>query len=399
MKEYRLLSILSIFTFIFIAYGCSGGGGDSATTVPSVQPLVYVGKTDPADITLENAPDLLVNVLYGGDSVSGVTTGVSLSSASNAAAFSKRLVALINFSMDSVIGESATDLYIPLGVDIDETSSCDMGMGYITLKGTVDENTGAATLDMSYVDCVIDGVTYNGDGTLTFYNFDVYTGSSSGSVEFVLLTMSGPDFSGSMSGIVYIDDNFYGNQYTQSMQLYIVAQDDMLNKMYKFDGYSMTVTIDDIYVYDPSSSIGYGGILYDSIYGGISIENYSPLTFSSYLNSNPDGGGPLTMIGNNSRMQLTVISEKHILLELDLDGNGLYETVRYVLWQEIDDHSNLNLADTDNDGMHDSWEELFGLDPTIDDAGDDSDTDTYLNLDEYQGGSNPQDMSSIPAAP
>ncbi len=51
-------------------------------------------------------------------------------------------------------------------------------------------------------------------------------------------------------------------------------------------------------------SIGYGGIIYDSIYGGISIENYSPLKFSSYLNSNPDGGGPLTMIGNNARMQL-----------------------------------------------------------------------------------------------
>ncbi len=388
----RLTKLLLTSLTLLVLSACGGGGGDSA---PSVQPLVYVGNTDLADITLANTPTLLVNVLYGGETSSGVTTGVSVSANGNAASVTNRLVALLNYSMDNLIGDSFSGYYIPQSILYDEVIACDSG--YFTLNGTLDDATGAGTLVFNYVDCVLGGTTYNGSGTMTFYYIDIYTGSSSGSMDFVLLTMSAPDFSGSMSGIIYIDDYFYGSQGTETIRQNIVAKNDVLNKMYKFDDYTLTLTINDIWYSASSAAIGYGGLVYDSIHGGISIENYSPLTYSSRLNTDPDGGGPLTMIGNNSRMQLTVESEKHVLLELDLDDNGVYEIVRYVLWQELDDSSNLNLTDSDGDGMHDSWETLFGLDPSADDAGGDPDNDGYLNLEEYQGGSDPQNISSIPS--
>jgi len=49
----------------------------------------------------------------------------------------------------------------------------------------------------------------------------------------------------------------------------------------------------------------------------------------------------------------------------------------------------------DNDGMPTWWEELYGFNPFLDDSTDDSDTDTFSNLDEYIAGSNPWQSSSF----
>jgi len=47
-------------------------------------------------------------------------------------------------------------------------------------------------------------------------------------------------------------------------------------------------------------------------------------------------------------------------------------------------------ADSDGDGMPDSWEAAHGLDPFADDASGDPDGDGISNLDEYENGLNPQ---------
>ncbi len=52
--------------------------------------------------------------------------------------------------------------------------------------------------------------------------------------------------------------------------------------------------------------------------------------------------------------------------------------------------------DDDNDGMPDDWEVHYTLDPLVNDAMLDPDSDTYLNLQEYQAGSNPKNGSSYP---
>ena len=47
------------------------------------------------------------------------------------------------------------------------------------------------------------------------------------------------------------------------------------------------------------------------------------------------------------------------------------------------------VADTDGDGMPDWWEDEYGLDPGVDDSGDDPDGDGYTNLQEYLVGLSP----------
>ena len=387
-----------LFTGFSALTGCGGGGGgDSA---PAIQPLSYIGNTSPASITLGNAPTLLVNVLYGGEAATNIPTGVSVSdtaSDSKNVFLNYQLASLLRFSITSFLGDVTSGYYIPVGFEVDETIPCEAG--YYTLKGTLVDGYGTGTLTVEYVGCSLEGSTYNGSGTMTIYNVDIYTGSFGASLNFVLLTISGPQLSGAMSGSMNLDEYYYGSQGNMSMVLNAITRDDLLNKMYKYDNYVMSLSIADIYNSSSGVNLSISGTVYDSIHGGISAQTILPLEFSSLLNTDPESGGPILMTGSNSRMQLSAESIKHAFLELDLDDDGSFEIIRYLLWQELEDSGSIDLNDTDADGMHDSWELLYNLDPYTDDSGDDPDSDTYINLLEYQAGSDPQNASSIPGSP
>ena len=75
MKTRNLFSALVVFSVLIMAGGCGSSGGGA----PALQPLAYVGNTEPANITLDNAPTLIVNALYGGATAAGIPTGVLLS--------------------------------------------------------------------------------------------------------------------------------------------------------------------------------------------------------------------------------------------------------------------------------------------------------------------------------
>ena len=62
---------------------------------------------------------------------------------------------------------------------------------------------------------------------------------------------------------------------------------------------------------------------------------------------------------------------------LDTDGDGI---------------GNNADEDDDGDGMPDSWEKQYGLDPLTDDAGGDLDGDGVSNIDEYKGGTDPSQV-------
>lgn len=54
-------------------------------------------------------------------------------------------------------------------------------------------------------------------------------------------------------------------------------------------------------------------------------------------------------------------------------------------------------TDTDGDGLPNDWELRYNLDPSdVSDAQKDLDKDSYSNLDEYIGGSDPSDLNSFP---
>lgn len=84
---------------------------------------------------------------------------------------------------------------------------------------------------------------------------------------------------------------------------------------------------------------------------------------------------------------------------LDPDGDGYTNIQEYHGGTNPNDSGSVPTItnDSDGDGMSDSWETTYGLDPNnSSDAILDSDGDGYTNIQEYQGGTNPNDSSSHP---
>jgi len=67
---------------------------------------------------------------------------------------------------------------------------------------------------------------------------------------------------------------------------------------------------------------------------------------------------------------------------IDTDGDGTIDSID---------------TDDDNDGLPDTWEVLYGFNPLIADANQDSDSDGYSNLQEYEAGTDPTNNNSVPS--
>ena len=63
------------------------------------------------------------------------------------------------------------------------------------------------------------------------------------------------------------------------------------------------------------------------------------------------------------------------------------------------DQTFATLIDTDNDGMPDTWEHQYGLNPLVNDAAEDNDGDGFSNIAEYLAGTDPTDAESHPVRP
>ena len=149
-------------------------------------------------------------------------------------------------------------------------------------------------------------------------------------------------------------------------------------------------------IFSPSSfSETITGRIYDSTHGYVDFSTIVAIIFSTITQEYPDGGQLLLTGSLNSGIQVTVISDTHTHLDLNLDGDASFEILTTLSWSELE--ITPDLADSDGDGMHDSWEEANGLNSSDSaDANLDPDSDGFSNLEEYFDGFDPNDPGSAP---
>lgn len=87
----------------------------------------------------------------------------------------------------------------------------------------------------------------------------------------------------------------------------------------------------------------------------------------------------------------------------DSDNDGLNDGIELDYWgvnwsSDPDGDGLVNIldSDSDNDGLSDGWEVEYNLNPAINDASGDADSDGYSNLEEYQKGTDPNDPNDPP---
>ena len=393
---------LSVCFLSLILFACGGDGGgttpNSDTQDDTSEPTNDI-ITEPATISLENAPTLIVNGLYGGESVAGLAAKNNTTAGKahySSAGMTDSLHGVAIFTGGQIVGRPSTGLYLTSAVVVNDIVSCDSG--YFTMSGEIDGSNGTGILDVEYVNCSLDGYLYNGNATIEFYSIDVYTGTSYGSISFDLLQIQNSDINGQVSGVMYIDDIFSGSTYTNRLTMQIDAEDTITNKRYHYDDYMMETIVSDIYDNNSPVTLSYGGAVADDVVGRIDLSGLG-LHFSSILDTKPEGGGPLIITGKNGIIHLSPQDVERFMLEFDIDGVSGFEDTRYVSWSEMENISDLLLVDSDSDGMHDSWESQNGLDPLTDDAGEDADSDGYTNMMEYQAGTDPQSSNNSPFIP
>lgn len=390
-----------LLTIVLVALaGCGGGGGSGGAVPPAgPAPVVYSGNAAPAIITATNASKLVANVSGGGADAAAIIAGLAVSGTDGVQVPSSGLpgvaTRLDRGFRNTVLlhrQRSSTQGLAAAVVPIDETHPCDSGS--VRLSGTVNDDL-TGTLDVSYNDCRMGDDTLSGQATLRVDAVDAPTGFiTDATFSFPSLTLRSPGVDAAVGGSLRTQLSLGSN--TEVLTTNMVAVDNVTGAQTKAENLIGVSVYNNLSA--PSSfTQTVAGRIYDSVHGFVDVSTAVPLVFTTLTQDFPDSGEVLLIGATNRSIRATAVSATLARLALDLDGNGIAELMPTLKWTELTGPIGSDLADNDGDGMHNSWETVYGLalgDPA--DAALDKDGDGFSNIAEYQAGSDPNNGAIIP---
>jgi uncharacterized repeat protein (TIGR01451 family) len=378
------------FCAMVLLGGCGGGGGDGGGGGGGT-PVSYSGNTSAAVVSTTNASALTVNVV-GGDTGTGVLGAASVSGSVEAAEGRLEIARRLSRAARGTVQLPAPDAKVATAFQVDETVPCDNGVGTSRTFGTIDDVTFTGTLTIVYSNCLFGSDTLDGPATLRVDGFDgVFLTDTT--VSYTRIAIRGPGLSIDATGSLRTQLNVGANMETVTENL--VTLNNLNGRTTKSENLVFTYTYDNLVA--PSSFTALiSGRIYHSVHGYVDVTTNAPLDFDSLSQLFP-GSGQFTLIGAaGSAVRAIALSATLTRLELDLDGNTVFDIAATLGWADLSGPIGADLADNDGDGMHNGWESANGLDPEIDDSASDFDMDGSPAIEEYFAGSRANDPGSTP---
>ncbi len=398
-RNLRLIAVMTMGVLSILGTGGGGGGGGEINNKP--QGIPYVGNTNPAIISTTNAARLVANVaaasgassIIVGPAVAIVSSPRGARESSSQIGLAHLLNTYMHEALSKVNSQSVGQPRVASSVPVDQITQCDNG-GSIHIVGTLN-NDGTGTLTATYNNCQSGDTTLNGVATVNIYKFDFnYSIITDATFSFTLLTITSPGESASASGSFHNQLNITAN--TETMTINMVIRDNLTGEMMK-DENLVIVDIYDSVVFPSSYTESVSGRVYDSIHGYIDLTTATPLVFSSINQIFPETGQLLFTGAAAASIRVSALSAILIRLQLDLNADSIYETTAVLRWTDLGSPIGADVGDNDGDGMHNSWETAYGLDPSDPaDAQLDKDGDGFTNLQEYLAGTDPTNAASTP---
>lgn len=388
---------------VFALAACGGGGGGTAST--ETAPLVYSGATTAAQLTTTTAGPLAGAIVSSSTSAGAIAAyevnprqppvAETAASILPARQIARSLRAALS------IGHSGRSLPLPTtGLAIDDVTLCDDGVGTLRLTGTLDDVSGLGTLTATFSACLSAGYVLNGGMSMRIDAIDLGLLLPL-DVSFALtrLSVAGPGIDGETSGSLRLQVDLAARRETLTMDT--VARDRSTGQM----SWNQNLVVASTYDSYPDGSFGgmnetLAGRIYDSRYGYLDVATHLPFRYEEVsTQSFPVSGEMLLSGANGAQMRLRAMMADMCRISLDLSGTGFPVAVFSMLkWNELAGPAGADFGDTDDDGIHNSWETVHGLNPTLAvDAGQDADGDGATNIREYYVGADPNIAGALPA--
>lgn len=318
------LRLLAVTLLAFSLMACGGGGGGSSSTSSP-----YTGITTAAVITSTNANIIARSSYQGGDTGTSFVSPLSASTSEtqNVSAASPPKVLSIVQVLKEISGKACSQQFTsgrvaPRAV-VSESGTLNDGYGgSVSYSLSVNDQTGAFTGSFT-------ASNYHGDGGGTISGAMTVSGTYNipsdvfDSINFTLSSVTVTDASSSVtvSGSVVL---LNGNPATGTVTLYLT--DNVTGKTDWIDNFTINVT----------EGLGYAdatlsGKFYLHDYGFVVISTSTPFHYLAG-NTYPSSGTMIVTGASNGRVKLTFVNSTSYTVDVDANGDGIYETTSSHTW-------------------------------------------------------------------
>ena len=380
------------------AGGSSGGGAGGGGVATSL----YVGSEAQAALTPTNAARFVgvvfdSSALGDGFGAAAVTTSAKAKPTRSTDSTNPLRIAqtVHRLAVKRALARVNTDhAGIQIAARIDETENCAVS-GTARTTGDLDNN-GLGTVNVTFAACRDGTSTIDGTTRLTIRTRGGVAGAaatdSTTHLNDITLTQGADSFL--LRGRIDVRRV----QDRETTEINLTTRDNRNNIAVDLRNY--VVTREGL-VNEPGEQERYAGRVYLSDLGYVDVSTPTGFVYSNLVTTTPDRRGALVLVGaSGSRIEFGIVSNDATRLRLDANGDGAFEMSVTLAFESLADGTADDLADSDGDGMHNSWERRYGLNLNdAADAGGDADGDGVSNREEHAGLGRPDRADNLPRGP